>query len=307
MVDWDEDGDMDLMVGDTWGYVYWFRNTGTRRQPKLTNAGQIKANGTAIDVGFSSVPVITDWNNDGKKDLMVGTEEHGIRMYLNKGTNSSPQFGDYFLIGNINFFRGHPEVGDLNADGKKDLLVGADGFVYYYQNIGSDASPQFAEPGVKLKTISGSDVQVFKRSRPEMADWDEDGRPDLILGDDDGYVTVFLNRGIPTALGDATRTPQNFELNQNYPNPFGPGVDKAASATTQIPFSLRQAGRVQLAVFDLTGRRIKVLLSGQQSAGRQTRNWDGRTADGRLLPSGVYYYRLLFGNEVQSRKLLLIR
>ncbi|MDX1672389.1 MAG: T9SS type A sorting domain-containing protein [Balneolaceae bacterium] len=89
-------------------------------------------------------------------------------------------------------------------------------------------------------------------------------------------------------------TPERLVLQQNYPNPFNPG--------TVIRFSLPQAGDVQLKVYDLTGRLIQTLVNGERPAGLHE-----VTFDGSRLASGIYFYQLVTGQEVMTRKMTLIK
>ena len=66
-------------------------------------------------------------------------------------------------------------------------------------------------------------------------------------------------------------------------------------------------GSVELAVFNLTGQRVATLVDGVRNAGTYTVGWDGRDNSGRGLASGIYLYRLRTGQQVQSRKLLLLQ
>lgn len=89
------------------------------------------------------------------------------------------------------------------------------------------------------------------------------------------------------------------ELRGAHPNPFNPRTD--------IVFSLREAGEAELAVYDLSGRRLAVLASGHQTAGEHTVPWLGCDDAGRALASGNYLARLVTADGVQSTKLLLLR
>jgi len=109
---------------------------------------------------------------------------------------------------------------------------------------------------------------------------------------------------IPVVLrvGDVTPVdllPSAVALAQNHPNPFNP--------STRIDLALPAAGPVELAVYDLTGRRVAVLLQGEQPAGAHAVVWQARDDAGRELPSGTYVYRLRAGGEVLTRKLVLVR
>jgi hypothetical protein len=105
--------------------------------------------------------------------------------------------------------------------------------------------------------------------------------------------------GVTGVIGGA-RVPSEFALLQNYPNPFNP--------STTIGFSVSQSGSVLLDIFDLTGRHVRTLLSGQVAAGHHAVQWDGRDERGSFVGSGVYFYRLRAGaNSVASKKMLLMK
>lgn len=90
------------------------------------------------------------------------------------------------------------------------------------------------------------------------------------------------------------QTPTAFVLAQNYPNPFNP--------TTSIGYEINTAAQVRLAVYDLTGREMAVLVDRNQVSGRYNVQFDAAN-----LPSGVYIYRLTAGSFVQMRKMTLVR
>jgi hypothetical protein len=96
--------------------------------------------------------------------------------------------------------------------------------------------------------------------------------------------------------------PEGYVLEGNYPNPFNP--------TTTIRFSLANEARVSLVVFDVTGRKITTLVNDRQlAADRHEYLWNGEDAAGRVVASGVYFYRLIVnaGESVQTRRMLLIK
>ncbi|HLA41351.1 MAG TPA: FlgD immunoglobulin-like domain containing protein, partial [Candidatus Glassbacteria bacterium] len=95
------------------------------------------------------------------------------------------------------------------------------------------------------------------------------------------------------------KLPAAATLAQNQPNPFNP--------STTISFSLAREGRASLAVYDLRGRLVKVLASGNRAAGSHTRTWDGADSNGRRLASGIYVYRLIAGETILTRKMVLVK
>ena len=96
-----------------------------------------------------------------------------------------------------------------------------------------------------------------------------------------------------------TALPQSFTLAQNFPNPF--------NSDTVTRFALPESGAVELAVYNLAGQRVAMLVSGTREAGTYAVNWDGRDEQGRELASGVYLYRLRVGEREEMRKLALVR
>ena len=88
--------------------------------------------------------------------------------------------------------------------------------------------------------------------------------------------------------------PASFSLTQNYPNPFNP--------VTTISYQLPVAGTIRLAVYDMLGREVCVLLNERKEPGGYTATWD---AGG--MASGMYLYRLVAGDYHAVRKMLVLR
>jgi len=93
--------------------------------------------------------------------------------------------------------------------------------------------------------------------------------------------------------------PSKLALGQNVPNPFG--------SSTEITVSLPAPERVELSVYDVTGRRLATIFRGVETTGVKRYTWEGKDAEGHPLPSGVYVYRLRAGKRVLSRKMVLAR
>jgi hypothetical protein len=92
---------------------------------------------------------------------------------------------------------------------------------------------------------------------------------------------------------------RSFTLHPNFPNPFNP--------STTILYELPRASEVEVAIFDLLGKRIRTLVRNRQQAGPHRLLWDGRDDNGASMPSGVYLYRLNAGKFVQTRKMMLVQ
>ena len=97
-----------------------------------------------------------------------------------------------------------------------------------------------------------------------------------------------------SAESGAREIPTAFGLEQNYPNPFNP--------STTIGFSLDKAHRVRLAVYDLLGHEVRVLMDGAQPAGRYSVSFDASD-----LASGTYLYILQTGEQAAARTMALLK
>ncbi len=105
--------------------------------------------------------------------------------------------------------------------------------------------------------------------------------------------------GVSTAVEDDLSLPAALTLAGNHPNPFNPA--------TTIEFAVPQTGEVELAVFDVAGRRVATLVRGVVTAGHHEVTWQGRDDRGGQVASGVYFCRLADGQNLQTRKMLLVK
>lgn len=103
--------------------------------------------------------------------------------------------------------------------------------------------------------------------------------------------------GVESELGD--RLPTEYALSNNYPNPF--------NARTVIEYQLPRTGQVKLAVYNILGQRVRVLVDAPQEAGFYKLVWDGKGERGKDVASGVYFYLLKAGDYKQVKKMLLLR
>jgi hypothetical protein len=107
-----------------------------------------------------------------------------------------------------------------------------------------------------------------------------------------GYVGRISNIAIEKNPTD--EIPQRVSLGQNYPNPFNP--------TTKIEFALDRTQGIRLAIYDVLGRQVRVLVDGLQQAGEYSVSFDGSG-----LASGTYVYMLNTENDTAVRKMSLIK
>jgi hypothetical protein len=117
------------------------------------------------------------------------------------------------------------------------------------------------------------------------------------------FVVALLQKSIESITSirfeNTPDIPEEYALAQNYPNPFNP--------TTQIQFSIPEQANVTLTIYDITGREVTKLVNEALGTGMYTATWDGRNANGQLVSSGVYLYRIQAGSFVQTKRMVFIK
>lgn len=130
-------------------------------------------------------------------------------------------------------------------------------------------------------------------------------RPEAVPGTVVSYAISAMREGQESPLSVAAEVtltagiPSRTRLLASYPNPFNP--------QTTVPFVMGEPGHARLAVYDLAGRLVAVLLDQDLPAGQQERAWSGLDSRGRPVPSGVYYLRLDAGGRVDMGKTMLLK
>jgi hypothetical protein len=162
---------------------------------------------------------------------------------------------------------------------------------------------QFPLKSLKLEPVAGTKIgfEVQSDDNDDGKVRESIGKWWLEAGDDSWQVpghwgTAYLSESfIPTAVQEApAQIADNFQMAQNYPNPFNP--------VTTIAYTLKSSGKVRLAVYDLMGKEVSVLVDGVQSAGTHQIKFSGEK-----LTSGIYFYKLQTGDRVFTNKMTLMK
>lgn len=295
-MDWNSDGIPDIISGDREGYFNVFIRDSLGAMTAFTQYRLL--DNSIWDVGYNSQPAVFDWDNDGRKDVIIGNENYELRVYLNQATDTWPMFQGYEVVrangAPISFYRGNPAVFDLDRDGLEDLLVGEnEGWVHFFRNVGTPGSPAFAA-GETLKLESGApiryDIGYYYGSRSGFGDWNNDGVPDFLLGTYEGHVALYL--GVEQ-VGVQEQPPATVGQFEAGPVPGRP---------VRFSFTLNRPGQLEL--LDAAGRVVRRFAPPSGASGLV---WDGTDGDGRRLAAGAYFARLSVGREVRTARLVLAR
>jgi len=109
------------------------------------------------------------------------------------------------------------------------------------------------------------------------------------------HVIIMINHDLLIAIAEH---PAGSSMGRNYPNPF--------SSVTSIPINLPESGNVQLEIFDISGKKVRTLVSQMAEPGFRSVQWDGTGSDGNELPGGIYLCRLVTPNNVETMRIALI-
>ncbi len=217
--DWDHDGLQDIIINSIWGKILWYRNMGTKNDPKLAAAKPIEVEwkenslkpfwywwdpvGKNLATQWRTTPVMYDWNNDGLMDLIM-LDHEGYLSFFERVN----QEGELGLLPGKRIFCNESEeqiqfnnskhggsgrrkltIVDWDLDGKPDLLINDSNNVSFFKNI------SYKGDKVMLKNMgSVSDHVISSHSTsPTIVDWNKDEIPDLLVGAEDGYLYYLKN------------------------------------------------------------------------------------------------------------------
>ena len=227
-VDWDHDGDLDLIVGDEDGRVALVENTGTliAGMPRFLPPVYFRQEAADLKFGALVTPCGVDWDGDGDLDLICGNSAGYLGWIENLDGGNPPRWaaprkleaGDKvirIMAGPSGSIQGPceakwgytaPCVADWDRDGLPDIVVNSIwGEVLWFRNVGTRTAPKLAPaepievdwPGLPPKPAwtwwnpKGRQLVTQWRTTPAVADVNGDGLPDLVMLDPEGYLALF--------------------------------------------------------------------------------------------------------------------
>ena len=219
-IDVDADGVKDLLFSpntylevDDDASVHYMRNTGTNDAPFWDYVTQTFMQDQMIDMGRGAYPLLVDIDSDGLLDLVVTNKENyhdvgdtpsKLHAYKNTGTISEPILSLPLEIiadlGTYGIESPYPSIGDLDGDGDVDLLVGDElGLLHYFENSSSAGNwPVFEVSVLSVSDSEGETIDIGQFATPQLIDINSDGLLDLVIGEKNGILNLYLNCGNST-------------------------------------------------------------------------------------------------------------
>lgn len=295
-MDWNSDGAWDIVSGDRSGYFNIF----VRQDTTLIGYYRYRLmDSTIIDVGSNSQPAVSDWNGDGKKDLILGSEAGYIYLFLNQTSDTWPMFQDYTYLQaggqTIYIYRVNPYIFDLDRDGKKDLICGENnGYVLFFKNIGSDTNPILISPET-LRMVDGTPVRASPYpygSRCGFGYWNSDTLPDFLLGSYDGQIRLYL--GVPFVQIEEEELPLKKLSSFPFINrlPIKIKLNSSRLINTEIWISN---------IFGEIVWRFKNQLKGNEII-----EWNGRNLAGKKVSQGIYFINIKEGEKIRRERIVIV-
>jgi len=228
-VDWDKDGDVDLIVGDEDGRVAFVENSGVveNNMPVFNTPKYFQQKAHHVKFGALATPFSTDWDDDGDEDLITGNSAGYIGFIENLDGANPPKWAEpkrlmahgkeiRYLAGDSGSIQGPAEkkwgyttlsVTDWDGDGLKDIIVNSIwGKIEWHKNIGTKGNPklevakpvvvdwgsdEIPKPEWNWWNPNKTELATQWRTTPYTVDWNNDGLMDLIMVDHEGYLTFF--------------------------------------------------------------------------------------------------------------------
>lgn len=216
--DFDGDGDLDLICGEFLDGFTYFENIGTRKEPRYAAGRKLTFRGEPLAMHVQMItPVGIDWDGDGDIDLIVGDEDGRVAWLENTGRliDNVPEFKPprYFQQQARDVKFGAlltPFAVDWDGDGDVDLICGnTSGQLAFIENLGGGGeAPKWAAPvllevdGQPIHVQAGPNGSIQGPAEAKwgytsvcVADWDHDGKPDLIINSIWGRIEWYRNLG----------------------------------------------------------------------------------------------------------------
>ncbi len=317
--DLDNDGQVEIVFFDNARYLYAVQQDGTPYPGFPIYMGYAAVN------NWVSSPGLGDIDGDGMLEIIYSPNQTGLLSRIivvdtDHVGGTSGQVLNGWPVVLPGSSEGSPVIGDIDGDLSPDILHGIGG--------GDESAPYNLYAYHSNGTVvDGFPITLTGPLMPSalITDIDFDSDVDIVYGGWDFQIHVWdmpfaydrqsntwptyggnMKRDgvvFPLAMSsveDPTDVPAaNFTVNAVYPNPFNP--------STSVRLYIPQSSDLELAVYDVQGRKVRNLHTGGISAGWHTLVWDGRDDAGRGQASGMYFLRAMSAGDVSVQKMTLVK
>lgn len=308
LVDMDKDGDLDLVLLNTWpsspglqyagSFIYY--NDGRGNFGSYVQAPFRINFPPYFDVSLTDLRqlYVADYDLNGLNDIAgFGSAEGGL-IILQESGSAFYGYVETIFSGaeNFAFFTS----GDIDGNGRLDCIIsnwqvcpecGDTGEVRMENYLNFDPIDLGSDSSVTCSLL-GRRIDVGESVVPIVADVDNDGDLDIIHT---GYPTIVTyNRDVLTIIKEQDVLPPSFSLSQNYPNPF--------NSITKISYNLPAPGIAKITIYDVLGVKVNEIINEYQNCGSHTISFD--TSD---IASGIYLYKLEYMGKKIVRKMIQIK
>ncbi|MGD9548283.1 MAG: C25 family cysteine peptidase [Candidatus Krumholzibacteriia bacterium] len=316
VADLNNDGMVEIIIFTGWKVVYVIQADGSNYP------GFPKGYPYGSTLSWVTSPGVGDLDADGQLEIVLTTNVSGLESWIlaydtNVGSTSGTLMTAIQLPGST---EGSPVIGDIDGDGSPEILQGIGGG----DENAPDAMYAFHADG---SSVAGFPISLDGpgMTSPVICDLDKDSDVDIVYAAWGRKVSVwdmpfaFDAAGLywPTFHGNMQRDgvyrdlglsdvprgselpPSAFVVEPPYPNPFNP--------STTVQLYVPQGSGLELAVFDLKGRLVRSLHSGEIGSGWHRMIWDGQDDRGSGQASGVYFLRAVTTAGTRTHKLTLVK
>ncbi|MBI5476110.1 MAG: T9SS type A sorting domain-containing protein [Ignavibacteriales bacterium] len=250
------------------GFGYWVKSNGGG---KLVLQAQLSAipKSSSLDL-FDKLNRITITDNAGKKQTLYFGELNNAALlrYFEMPPSAPEEIFDVRFSSNRN-------VEQINSDlNLSESVIKISGAIYPIQ-----IESEIRQAGNNYQLKTGDQKRLIN------------GISKLIVNNPVGEISISSNK--------LNNIPSEFSLGETYPNPFNP--------STKFQVGIPKNAEVNITVYDVLGREIKTLITGELQAGISIVEWNGMSNQNSMVPSGIYFIKMTAGNFTKLVKTVLMK
>jgi len=296
--DFDEDGKTELVLGTSSQQVYVIEAEDTNQYAAIWS-------GSAPSHNAYMVTFTDDIDGNGKDEFWIGGKDFttGISTfwcYEADGGDSYQPVAEIELRYLVSLYTGYLQSADMDNDGVEELIINIGDHLLILKFTGKPNRHSYSIFYAKI----GENTQPGAHFLPStIYDLNKDGKKDILLSLDiyppPDFSYILVQDTVTRVADYDLQIPNKFNLSQNYPNPFNP--------STQVKVTVKEQRNIQVAVYNILGKEIKLLLNEILSAGEYIIQWDGKGNEGNDLLGGVYFIQMIAGGYQKTIKTILLK